>query len=65
MNEKSRAAKWLWYGGLVVVYAVALWVPLYNAVEPRLAGVPFFYWFQFFWIVVTAVLTAFAYRARL
>jgi hypothetical protein len=42
-----------------------MWVPLYNSVEPRLAGIPFFYWFQCVWIVVTAFATALAYKARL
>ena len=40
-----------------------LWVPLYNAVEPRAAGIPFFYWYQFVWIFIGAVLTAVVYFA--
>ncbi len=60
-----RTARWAWYIGLAVIYGVTLWVPFYNTVEPRLAGVPFFYWFQFAWIVVAAAATALAYRARL
>jgi hypothetical protein len=57
--------RWFWYLLLLVVVGVALWVPLYNRVEPRLAGIPFFYWFQFAWIAVSAACTALAYRARL
>lgn len=34
------------------------WVSLYNRLTPRLAGVPFFYWSQLLWVVVTAALTA-------
>ncbi len=48
-----------------VVTFVALWVPIYNRPEPALAGIPFFYWFQLAWIVVGAVATAVAYRAKL
>lgn len=65
MNERNRVAKWLWYAGLIVIYGVILWVPFYNSVQPRLAGIPFFYWFQCAWILVTAIVTAFAYKARL
>ena len=42
--------------------AIALWVPLYNRVEPSLYGIPFFYWFQTVWILAAAGATALAYR---
>ncbi len=38
-----------------------LWVPFYNSVEPRLGGVPYFYWYQFLWIFIGAALTGVAY----
>ncbi|MBV9330301.1 MAG: DUF3311 domain-containing protein [Alphaproteobacteria bacterium] len=31
---------------LAVPYLAVLWPPLYNHVEPSIAGVPFFYWYQ-------------------
>ena len=31
---------------LLIPCVLALWVPLFNATEPTLGGVPFFYWFQ-------------------
>ena len=40
---------------LFVPCVVALWVPLYNSIEPALFGVPFFYWFQLLLIPVSAV----------
>jgi Protein of unknown function (DUF3311) len=40
---------------LFVPCVVALWAPLYNAVEPALFGVPFFYWFQLMLIPISAV----------
>jgi hypothetical protein len=48
-----------------IVVLVTLWVPLYNRIEPSWHGIPFFYWFQVAWIVVTAVVTVLAYRLRL
>ncbi len=47
----------------VVQFLVALWPPLYNRLEPRLMGLPFFYWFQLLWVIVSAVLTAIVYFA--
>jgi hypothetical protein len=44
------------------IAAVALWVPLYNRIEPTLFGIPFFYWFQTVWILAAAAATAIAYR---
>ena len=39
-------------------------VPLYDRLEPRLWGFPFFYWYQLAWIPVTAALTALVARSR-
>jgi hypothetical protein len=64
VTESRTALKWAWYAGLIIIYAGALWVPFYNTVEPRFIGIPFFYWFQVGWIVVTAFVTALAHWAR-
>jgi hypothetical protein len=52
-----------WYLLLAAPFVGTLWVPFYNAVEPRAGGIPFFYWYQFVWIFVGAVLTAVVYFA--
>lgn len=54
-----------WYILLLVPFIGALWVPFYNRIDPMLFGIPFFYWFQFVWIIVTALITAAAYFARI
>jgi len=41
-----------------------LWVPWYAGGGPALAGVPFFYWYQFAWVPVSAFLLLVAYRLR-
>jgi hypothetical protein len=53
-----------WYLLFVVQFAVALYPPLFNKVDPTLWGIPFFYWFQLAWVLVSAVLTAIVYWAR-
>jgi uncharacterized membrane protein len=49
----------------LVIVVVTLWVPFYNRVEPVVFGIPFFYWFQVVWIVITAFVTVAAYRRKL
>ena len=41
---------------LALPYAAFLWVPFYNRIEPQLFGIPFFYWWQIFGIVLTVAL---------
>jgi hypothetical protein len=53
----------LWYGLLAPPFVGLLWVPFYNRIDPRVGSVPFFYWYQFVWIGVSAVLTAVVYLA--
>lgn len=53
-----------WYLLFLVQVAVALFPPLYNRADPALWGMPFFYWFQLAWVLVSAVLTALVYFAR-
>jgi len=38
-----------------------LWVHAYARSEPPLFGLPFFYWYQFVWVLLTPVLMAVAY----
>lgn len=54
--------RWIVYTSFVIGCVIAMWVPLYNRVDPTIAGVPFFYWFQMAWVIVVAAATAIAYR---
>ncbi len=47
----------------VAQFAVVLWPPFYNKLEPTLLGIPFFYWFQLLWVFASAVFTAIVYFA--
>ena len=58
-RRRKRASPWLWL--LVVPYPALLWVPFYNAVEPRFLGFPFFYTYQMAFVVLTAIITALVY----
>jgi Protein of unknown function (DUF3311) len=48
---------------LLIPFIVMLWPPFYNFREPALLGIPFFYWFQLLWVIITAILTAIVYFA--
>ncbi len=60
----SRTKRRVWYVILFIPFFVAIWVPLYNRIEPSVFGIPFFYWFQFALIIVAAIVTALAYKAK-
>ena len=52
-----------WYALLLLPFVGMLAVPVYLRTEPELFGVPFFYWYQFAWIPLGAVITAVVYYA--
>jgi hypothetical protein len=51
-----------WYVLLVLPFLGLLYPPLYATEDPELFGFPFFYWYQFAWVPLTAGLTYFVYR---
>jgi uncharacterized membrane protein YhdT len=64
-ERRARAhggARW-WYLLLVLPFIGLLWVPLYAKKTPEVFGFPFFYWYQFAWVIVAAVLTVIVYYA--
>ena len=63
--QPSRFKRTVWYVLLFIPFFVAIWVPLFNRVEPSFYGIPFFYWFQFVWIVVAAIVTGLAYLSKI
>ena len=46
---------------LLVPFIAMLWVASYDRIEPTVAGVPFFYWYQLAWVVLSAVIIAVVY----
>jgi len=46
---------------LIVPFIVLLYPPFYNVRQPEFIGIPFFYWFQLLWILITAMITAIVY----
>jgi hypothetical protein len=64
-REAGRGAsrkRW-WYFLLLVPFIGVLWVPFYAGAQPEISGIPYFYWYQFLWVIIAAVLTAIVYFA--
>jgi hypothetical protein len=60
--RKKRGWSW-WYLLFAIQFIVILWPPFYNRAEPTFIGIPFFYWFQLLWVLVSAAFTAIVYVA--
>jgi Protein of unknown function (DUF3311) len=62
MPAKRSGWSW-WYLLFLAQFVGVLWPPFYNSGAPYWHGVPFFYWYQMLWVLVSAVLTAVVYFA--
>jgi len=50
---------------LLALPFVFLLIPqIYNRLEPRLFGLPFFAWYQFAWVIGGSIVTFAVYRIR-
>ena len=60
--DSGRVATGAVVGVLLLIPIVGpLLVTTYARETPTLAGFPFFYWFQFLWILISAAITGLAY----
>jgi hypothetical protein len=61
-TENRSGWSW-WYLLLLVQFVFLLWPAYFNRLDPTLAGIPFFYWYQMLWVIISAVLIAIVYFA--
>ena len=54
-TSTSAGSSW-WSLLLLIPFVALLWVPFYNRLDPAFFGVPFFYWYQFIWVVLTSLI---------
>ncbi|QGV78651.1 DUF3311 domain-containing protein [Streptomyces ficellus] len=47
---------------LLAPFVAMLWVGSYAKTDPSFIGIPFFYWYQMAWVVISTVLTMIAYQ---
>jgi hypothetical protein len=58
----SPRTRKVWYWLLLIPYLALGWPALYNRLEPTLFGMPFFYWYQLLWVVLSSVVIAAVYK---
>jgi hypothetical protein len=46
---------------LIAPFVALLWVSSYAKLTPSFIGIPFFYWYQLLWVIVSALMTGAAY----
>ncbi|MET8947111.1 DUF3311 domain-containing protein [Streptomyces sp. NPDC004542] len=47
---------------LVAPFVAMLWVGSYARTDPAFIGIPFFYWYQMLWVLISTALTMTAYQ---
>ncbi|MGW4561641.1 DUF3311 domain-containing protein [Streptomyces sp. NPDC004561] len=47
---------------LVAPFVAMLWVDSYAKTDPAFIGIPFFYWYQMAWVLISTALTMLAYK---
>jgi hypothetical protein len=56
-----RTTKW-WLLPLLLPYLGLLFPQVYARATPALFGFPFFYWYQFLWVILTSAILGVVYR---
>jgi hypothetical protein len=57
----NGARKQWWLLFLLPPFLFLLWPAYYSTVSPTFLGFPFFYWYQFLWVLIAAALTYVTY----
>jgi apolipoprotein N-acyltransferase len=52
-----------WYWLLLLPFFGTFFPWIYNTQDPKLFGIPFFYWYQMAWVPISVVLMVVVYRA--
>ncbi len=60
--KKAERGSW-WYLLFAIQFIAVLYPPFFNKAEPTLLGLPYFYWYQLAWVLISAVLNAVIYVA--
>jgi uncharacterized RDD family membrane protein YckC len=60
-QPRKRPAAWV-YALLAAPYLALCFPALYSRATPALFGFPFFYWYQFAWVILTSLLLYAVYR---
>ncbi len=60
-DSTPRTVRYGWYWLLLLPYLGLLFPQFYARTTPTLWGIPFFYWYQFSWVILSSVITGIVY----
>ncbi|GDY30858.1 DUF3311 domain-containing protein [Gandjariella thermophila] len=60
-SDRAPRLRWNWWNLLLLVPLLMLVTPWFNHDQPRLAGLPFFYWYQFLYVPIGVICVAIVY----
>ena len=60
-RKRSGCSGWAYLLLVIPIFAI-LWVPFYAREEPAWMGIPFFYWHQTLWVVLSTATMGVVYR---
>ena len=58
--KPRRSTRW-WLLPLALPYLALLFPQMYARATPTLLGFPFFYWYQFLWVILTSAILGAVY----
>jgi membrane protein implicated in regulation of membrane protease activity len=61
-STRSRKGSRLWLLLLALPYASLCFPAVYARATPALWGFPFFYWYQFAWVLITSAILGLVYK---
>jgi hypothetical protein len=64
-DQTSSGRQLRWYHVLLLLlpFVGLLWPPFYARWTPEIFGMPFFYAYQFAWVLISSALTGLVYRS--
>jgi Protein of unknown function (DUF3311) len=60
-DGERREGNTVWYWLFVLPFVFTLLPFIYNTRSPEFIGMPFFYWYQTLWVVLTGLITYLVY----
>jgi hypothetical protein len=62
-DVETTPPKWnnLWLLLLLIPFIALLWPAFYSSTNPSFEGIPFFYWYQFLWVILGSAVTGLVY----
>jgi cytoskeletal protein RodZ len=61
-SPRPSGLRWSWWNLLLLLPLLMLVTPWFNTDQPRVLGMPVFYWSQFLWVVVGVVSVFLVFR---